>query len=562
MFARSVKRSVPRRTPSFFKPRFNSTKPTPTTPASGSSKSSLLYPSLFFAAGIAATFGYFKLFPAPAPIKTNSTTKLSDLGPIEYGSEEDFQQAIKEITELLGQEHISTLETSLDAHNDTFFQTHHPLPGQRPRVIVYPGSTEEVSKVLKIIHKYKVPVVPFSGGTSLEGQFIASRSGISLDVTRLDKIVEFNAKDLDITVQAAVGWQDLAEYLNPHGLLFGPDPGPGAHISGMCSTNCSGTNAARYGTMKDNVLSLTIVLPDGTIVKTKKRPRKSSAGYNLTGLFIGAEGTLGVITEITLKLHVKPEQETIAVVNFNSVTEATDAVSAIFAKGIQLNAMEMLDTNMMKCINFAGTTNKTWKEVPTLFLKIGGSPVILKELIKSVKEITKASGATGFEFASTEEEKEELWSARKAILWSSIDYAKHVLNDQNTKAYITDVAVPVSRLSKVIAETQKDLDDCGLTHTVLGHVGDGNFHALVLYREDEAKEVKMAVDRLVERALANEGTCTGEHGVGVGKREYLLKEVGEEGIDLMRQIKLAIDPLRLFNADKVFKIDPTEHIEH
>lgn len=561
MFSRSFIRGATCRRVLFYRPRrFNSTK---YAPSNGPSKSSSpLYPALFFAAGVAATFSYHMLTSQAVIVQTNSTTKLSDLGPIEYGSDEDFKKAIEEITQILGKEHLSIKESSLDAHNDTFFQTHHPLPGQRPRVIVYPGSTEEVSKVLKIIHKYKIPVVPFSGGTSLEGQFIASRSGISLDVTRLDKVLEFNPKDLDVTVQAAVDWQDLAEYLEPSGLMFGPDPGPGAHISGMCSTNCSGTNAARYGTMKDNVLGMTVVLPDGTIVKTKKRPRKSSAGYNLTGLFIGSEGTLGVITEITLKLHVKPEQETIAVVNFNSVTEATDAVSAIFAKGIQLNAMELLDTNMMKCINFTGSTNKIWNEQPTLFLKIGGSPVIIEELIKNVRDITKISGATNFEFAKSEEEKEELWSARKMILWSTIDYGKTLLKDDNAKVYITDVAVPLSRLSKVIRETQIDLDQSGLTSTILGHVGDGNFHALILYRDSESIEVKKAVDRLVYRALDNEGTCTGEHGVGVGKREYLLKEVGEEGIDLMRQIKLAIDPQRLFNADKVFKIDPTEKIEH
>ncbi|KAH3673569.1 hypothetical protein WICMUC_003676 [Wickerhamomyces mucosus] len=554
MLARLLR--VSKRSPCFR--RFNSTK---VTPNQTSSKPNFLKPALFFSAGIAATFAYYQITKKTSERPTNSTTKLSSLSPIEYGSEENFQKAINEIKEVLGEEHVSFNESSLDSHNDTFFQTQHPKPGQRPRVIVYPGSTEEVSKVLKIIHKYKIPIIPFSGGTSLEGQFISSRSGITVDVNRLDQVVQLNVEDLDVTVQAAVGWQDLAEHLSPYGLLFGPDPGPGAHISGMCSTNCSGTNAARYGTMKDNVLGLTVVLPDGTIVKTKKRPRKSSAGYNLTGLFIGSEGTLGIITEITLKLHVKPEEETIAIVNFNSISEATKAVSNIIAKGIQLNAVELLDTVMMQVINEGGSTGRTWNEKPTLFFKLGGSKTIVKELVQSVKSITKANGSTNFEFAKSEEEKDALWSARRFALWSTIDWGKRV-NGEDSKIYITDVAVPISRLTKVIEETQEDIEKSGFRASILGHVGDGNFHSLISYKDSQKKEVDALVARMVDRALENDGTCTGEHGVGNGKRAFLLKELGEDAIDLMRHIKLAIDPQRLFNADKVFKIDPTDTHDH
>lgn len=487
-----------------------------------------------------------------------SSRKLEDLTPIKYGSMQDLDNAVKEITELLGSEHVTFSEAEIAHHSDSFYQTHHPLPGQAPKLIVYPASTEEISAVMKIAHRYRIPIVPFTGGTSLEGQFFATRAGITIDLNRLDKIISFNEKDLDITVQPAVGWQDLNEYLSPFGLMFGPDPGPGACIGGMIGTSCSGTNAARYGTMKENVLGLTVVLADGTIVKTKKRPRKSSAGYNLTGLFVGSEGTLGIVTEATLKLHVSPQEETVAVVNFPDIQNATNSVSDLVSKGVQVNAVEFLDTNMMKCVNFTGSTSKTWVEKPTLLIKVGGSKAIIKEYVNTIRDVTKKNGSIDFQFAKTEDEKTELWSARRLALWSTIDWGKKTI-DEDVKVYITDVAVPISRLSKVITETQHDLDKNGFRYTLLGHVGDGNFHALILYKDEQATETKQLVERMVERALENDGTCTGEHGVGVGKREYLLQEVGEEGVNTMRQIKLALDPLRLLNADKIFKIDPTDN---
>ncbi|ODQ59995.1 hypothetical protein WICANDRAFT_15902, partial [Wickerhamomyces anomalus NRRL Y-366-8] len=490
-----------------------------------------------------------------------STTKLDSLQPIKYGSPAEFQKAFKEIEEYLGSENITVSESEIESHSDSYYQTHHPSPDQRPRLIVYPKNTEEVSGVLKIAHKYKIPIVPFSGGTSLEGQFIASRSGITIDLNRLDKILKLNDNDLDVIVQPSVSWQDLNEYLAPYGLLFGPDPGPGAQIGGMIATSCSGTNAARYGTMKDNVLGLTIVLADGTIVKTKKRPRKSSAGYNLTGLFVGSEGTLGIVTEATLKLHVKPEDETVAVLNFDTIKDATNSVSAIVRKGIQVNAVEFLDSNMMKCINDVGSTSKTWVEKPTLLIKIGGSKSIIKELVKTIKEVAAENKSTNFQFANSEEEKSELWSARRLALWSTIDWGRKLV-DPKVKVYITDVAVPISKLPKVITETQDDIARSGFNSTTIGHVGDGNFHALILYKDEEAKQAKDLVERMVNRALENDGTCTGEHGVGVGKREYLIKEVGDEAVDTMRRLKLALDPLRLLNADKIFKIDPEDKNDH
>ncbi|CCH42065.1 putative D-lactate dehydrogenase, mitochondrial [Wickerhamomyces ciferrii] len=513
-----------------------------------------------FATGGFVSYGIFQGFDRKVK-NDKSITKLNTLDPIKYGSLSDLKKAFQEIEQYLGPEFVTRADSEIENHTDSYYQTHHPLPGQRPKLIVYPKDTEQVSGVLKISHKYKVPIVPFSGGTSLEGQFIASRSGITIDLNRLDKVLELNEDDLDVVVQPSVPWQDLNEYLSPYGLMFGPDPGPGAQIGGMIGTSCSGTNAARYGTMKDNVLGLTVVLADGTIVKTKKRPRKSSAGYNLTGLFVGSEGTLGIVTEATLKLHVKPEEETVAVINFDTIKDATNSVSSIVRKGIQVNAVEFLDSNMMKCINDVGSTSKTWLEKPTLMIKIGGSKSIIKELVGTIKEITTQNNSTRFQFANDEEEKAELWSARRFALWSTIDWGKtHI--DPNIKVYITDVAVPISKLSKVITETQDDILANGFNSTTIGHVGDGNFHALVLYKDEESDKVKKLVGRMVDRAINNDGTCTGEHGVGVGKREYLLKEVGEDAVDTMRHIKLALDPLRLLNPDKIFKIDPSDTNEH
>lgn len=530
----------------------------------GTGKTSILKPALFFGAGSALTFAALNLRSdntKSVDKDLSSTTKLDDLTEIVYGSPEDFEKAFKEIEEYLGKEYVSFTESDIESHSDTYYQTHHPLPGQRPQMIVFPKDTEEVSGVLKIAHKYRVPIVPYTGGTSLEGQFFALRKGITIDLNRLNRIIEVNEKDLDVTVQAAVSWQDLNEHLAPAGLMFGPDPGPGAGIGGMIGTSCSGTNAARYGTMKENVIGLTVVLADGTIIKTKRRPRKSAAGYNLTGLFIGSEGTLGIVTEATLKLHVKPEQETIAVVNFNSIDDATNSVAEIVSSGIQVNAVELMDKNMMSCVNYVKSTSKTWIEKPTLFIKLGGSNAIINEVVKVVKNITEKNNSVKFEFSETEDQKEELWSARKMALWSIIDWGKRTIHD-DIKVYITDAAVPISRLPDVIKETQEDIINSGFKFTLLGHVGDGNFHFLLLYQDHQSKDVQKVVDRLVSRAIANNGTCTGEHGIGVGKRQYLVEELGPDAIDLMRRLKVSLDPQRILNPDKIFKVDPTDCADH
>ncbi|CAK7902594.1 D-lactate dehydrogenase [cytochrome] 1, mitochondrial [[Candida] anglica] len=494
----------------------------------------------------------------------SSTLSLEKLPSPTYANDEEIELAIKEIRNIIepvkvesAQELITNSKEQLDSHSDTYFNSHHPSPEERPKYVVYPQSTEHVSKILAICHKYRVPIVPISGASSLEGHFIPTRGGISLDLTSMDQIIQLNKDDLDMTVQTGVGWEGLADYLEPYNLMFGPDPGPGATIGGMCATNCSGTNASRYGECYKNILSLTVVLADGTIVKTRQRPKKSSAGYNLTSLFIGSEGTLGVITEATLKLYVKPIHESVAVVPFSSIENAASAVNSILHTGIQLNAVELLDDKMMKCINDSGETSRKWTESPTLFLKIGGSnQLVVDSLVQQLKSIVKSFDNEDFIFASSEDEKTELWSARKVALWSTINQGKQ--QNENIQLWTTDAAVPISKLPQFLHETKADIDSHNLQNTLVAHIGDGNAHSFILYEPSQRDIAEKVVNNMVRRAIKFEGTCTGEHGVGFGKRDFLLEEIGVIPVDLMRRIKLSLDPLRILNPDKIFKIDPNE----
>ena len=301
---------------------------------------------------------------------------------------------------------------------------------QRPRIILFPHNTEEISQLLKICNENDVPVVPFSGGTSLEGHFIPTRRNctVTIDISKyMNQIIKLNKKDLDVVVQGGVEWEELNEFLKDEGLMFGCDPGPGAQIAGCVADSCSGTNAYRYGTMKEQVVNLTVVLPDGTIVKTKGRPRKSSAGYNLNGLFTGSEGTLGIMTEVTVKCHVIPKFETVAVVAFPTVGDAAECVSNVIQSGIQLTAMELLDNNMMHLINKGGATSRTdWIEKPTVFFRIGGhTQKTIDDLVSEVEKLAKSNKCQNFEFAKDEDEKVELWEARKVALWSVLDAGRN-----------------------------------------------------------------------------------------------------------------------------------------
>jgi D-lactate dehydrogenase (cytochrome) len=498
---------------------------------------------------------YYQLINNPPQdlFPNSSTTKLQDVNEIKYG---DVNIAIKELTEKLGQSKITSTEPEIKHHSDSSWATDHAKPNEAPVAIVYPESTEDVSIALKICHDLKVPVVPFTGGTSLEGHFISTRNGICIDLSKMDKIIALHQDDLDIVVQPAVGWENLRDYLQKFNLLFGPDPGPGACIGGMVATSCSGTNAARYGTMRENVVSVTVVLPDGTIIKTKRRPRKSSAGYNLTNLFVGSEGTLGIVTEITLKLNVKPKFENIALVTFNELKDAANSVANFVQEGIQLNAIELLDDKMMHFVNYSGETEKKYKELPTLLLKIGGSSQDAVNVVtKTVQQIAKKNNSKSFEFAADEEEKFQLWNARKTALWSTIQYGKEKI-DPNIQVWSTDVAVPISKFVQSLETTKEEIKNSGLTSSIVGHAGDGNYHAVILFKEEERALASKLVSNMVKRAIKLDGTVSGEHGIGVGKKEFLIEEVGQSSVDLMRKIKFAIDPHKILNPDKVFAIDP------
>jgi D-lactate dehydrogenase (cytochrome) len=410
------------------------------------------------------------LLPVDPP--ATSTTPLGDTkGPKHNVAPVNLEAAWADFVALVGKENVSTDQADLDIHAGSNWSSYITKEGEHPFLIVSPSTTEEVSKIMKICHERKIPVTAYSGGTSLEGHFSTTRGGICIDFGRMDKILKLHEDDLDVVVQPAVGWEDLNEELGQHGLFFPPDPGPGAKIGGMVGTGCSGTNAYRYGTMREWVLSLTVVLADGTIIKTRQRPRKSSAGYDLTKMFIGSEGTLGLVTEATLKVTVKPKSQNVAVASFPSVRDAAECVSRVVGEGIPIAAIEILDDVQMRCINESGTTSRQWKEAPTLFFKFAGTPSGVKEQISIVQKLAKSKGSQSFEFARSSDEASELWSARKEALWSVM--AKKREGDH---VWTTDVAVPISRLPDIIEETKEDMRSSGLLASIVGHVGDGNFH--------------------------------------------------------------------------------------
>lgn len=508
--------------------------------------------------------------------KTSSTIPLSKLSSPKYANDEQFKQGLDKILQVVGIENSNYNEDVIKSHSDTFFATHHPPKPdeQKPHIIIYPQSTQQVSEILKIANHYLIPVVANSGLTSLEGQNWHTRgpNSISLSFAHLNKIIKVNPQDLDCQVQAGVGWQELNEFLqeseSTKHLIFGPDPGMGATIAGMVSTSASGTNAYKYGTMKENVINLTVVLADGTIVKTKQRPRKSSAGYDLTRLFIGAEGTLGIITEITVKLHVKPIYEYVSIASFPTIKDAASTAEEIINKsGIQPNAIEILNETMVSFVNQSNSSSshKKFIEKPTLFFKIGGTnKSSINEQVELIKTISNKNNLIKFETSHDEETNETLWFARRLGLWSTFEYGSKILkDDQDVQIWTTDIAVPISKLSTIIGEINQDLNESGFNKqfSVMGHIGDGNCHFLILYNSPDYKKVSEIVDRMNERAIKYEGTCTGEHGIGVGKRKYLPIELGETSIDMMRSIKLALDPNRILNPDKIFKIDPHDNLD-
>ncbi|KAG5775603.1 hypothetical protein H9Q73_010731 [Fusarium xylarioides] len=490
------------------------------------------------------------------PIKTHlsSTQALMDTPEIHHDlSASNLQSACKEFAAILGPENVSTERADLVTHSGSDYQSYAWIEESAilSQVILYPETTEQVSELMKVCFRRRLPVTPYSGGTSIEGQYIPHLQGICIDFGRMSNIVELNKYDLDCVVQPGIGWMDLNEELAAHGLFFPPDPGPGAMIGGMVGTGCSGTNAAAYGTMKDWVLSLTVVLADGTIIKTRQRARKSSAGYDLTRTFIGSEGTLGLVTEATLKLAVKPLCEAVAVCTFPTLRDAASAVREVLSNGIQVAAVEILDEVQMKSINDSALTRLKWKEEPTLFFKFTGSDdFMVDHLAKQVGSITKQNHSTAYTFASDETERNELWSARKNALWSMLAMRK----SPTDKVWTTDVAVPLSRLPDIIEFAKADIEKSGLLGLIVGHVGDGNFHTLLLFPEEKRHIAEDVVHRMVDKTIEMKGTATGEHGVGLVKRDYLEKELGKEAVDAMRSMKNAFDPLCILNCDKVIRM--------
>lgn len=473
-------------------------------------------PSVFLSSvGIAYWLGSFY----PREVEPVSTLPLGKAVPPKHNTRlENMQAAWTDFIKLLGKENVSTLENDVDQHATSEWSSHQPGPDERPFCVVYPSSTEEVAEIMKICHRRRIPVVGYSGGTSLEGHFTPTRQGVSVDFRRMDKILKLHKEDLDVVVQPAVGWENLNEKLAEDGLFFPPDPGPGAMVGGMIGTGCSGTNAYRYGTMREWVLSLTVVMADGTIIKTRQRPRKSSAGYDLTKLFIGSEGTLGLVTEATLKLTVQPASTSVAVTTFPTIRHAASCVAKVVGQGIPVAAVEILDDNQMKCINEAGMTSRSWTEAPTLFFKFTGTPSGVKEQVAQVQGLAREAGSKTFEFAKSDKEKAELWEARKEALWSTMAVKK-----DGDHVWTGDVAVPMSRLPDLIEETKEDLKRSGLFGTIVGHVGDGNFHSkFALQHGKEAMELTNG-DRYppLQRRTAQEGRSRcpphGQAGCGDGR---------------------------------------------
>ncbi|RDW86207.1 uncharacterized protein DSM5745_02849 [Aspergillus mulundensis] len=516
------------------------------SPSPGNSSKSWFLSRTILVASLAAGIGY-------GFGSSGHLWQPKDTGIPQYGSTKDFEKAIAELRAKLGEDTISTDEDDLQRHG--FSEWSSVNADRLPVAIAYPSSTEDVSEIARVCNKYKMPMVPYSGGSSLEANFSAPYGGLTIDFAFMNHILDLHEADMDVVVQPSIQWMDLNEKIKDTGLFFPVDPGPSAMIGGMIGTNCSGTNAVRYGTMKDWVINLTVVLADGSVMKTRRRPRKTSAGYNLTGLFVGSEGTLGIVTEATLRLAPIPEETRVGVVSFPTIRDAASTAMQLIRKGIPVQCMEILDDVQMDVINKAGGTGRTWKTLPTLFFKFSGTKAGVADSISLTRNLAKSNNAEAFEFAKNETEAHDLWSARKQSLWSMM-----ALRKEGSEVWSTDVAVPISRLPDIIEISKRELDDLGIFASILGHIGDGNFHSSIMYDPNDADEkqrVEKVVYDMVDRALDMEGSCTGEHGVGLGKKSSLKKELGPNTIGAMRNVKKAFDPHWLLNPGKIF--DPQDN---
>ena len=448
---------------------------------------------------------------------------------------------LQELQKLLG-ERLSMSNSVREQHGrDESFHASAP-----PEAVAFVECNEEVAEIVRICVQYQKPIIPFGTGTSLEGHVAALHGGVCLDVSGMNQVLEVNENDLDCRVQAGVTRKQLNQHLRNSGLFFPIDPGADASLGGMTATRASGTNAVRYGTMRENVLGLTVVTADGRIIRTGTRARKSSAGYDLTRLFVGSEGTLGIITEIQLRLYGVPEAISAAVCSFETMEGAVNTTISTIQMGIPVARIELLDEVQVDAINRYADFDYALK--PTLFFEFHGTEAWVKEQAEMVKEISTEEGGSDFQWSTREQEKQKLWEARHNAYYAALAMRP------GSKGWATDVCVPISRLADCILETRSDIEESELTVPLVGHVGDGNFHLLFLIDpENEEEELKLYQplnDRLVERALRMGGTCTGEHGIGSGKIKYMEAEHGES-LDLMRQIKQAFDPDNLMNPGKM-----------
>jgi D-lactate dehydrogenase (cytochrome) len=471
----------------------------------------------------------------------NAPTALSHLTP---------EIALREVPDAL----IDALKARFDDRCSTALavRTQHgrdesSFDAPPPSAVVFAESTQDVADAVKLASDYSVPVIPFGVGSSLEGHLLAVQGGISIDVSRMNRVLSVNADDLTVTVQPGVTRKQLNDEIKSTGLFFPIDPGADASIGGMAATRASGTNAVRYGTMRENVLGLTVVLADGRVTQTGTRARKSAAGYDLTRLFVGSEGTLGVITEITVRLYPQPEAVSAAVCTFPSMGDAVRAVIETIQIGVPIARVEFVDSLAVRSIN--RHSNLTLREAPTLFFEFHGTEAGVKEQAGLVQEIAAQNSGEGFEWATRPEDRSRLWNARHNAYFAMLQLKP------GSRAVTTDVCVPISRLAECVVETEEDLKASPLPCPIVGHVGDGNFHVAMLIdpnKPEELEEAERLNHRIVQRALRMDGTCTGEHGVGLHKMGFLVEEHGPVAVDVMRSIKHSLDPRNLMNPGKIF----------
>ena len=418
-----------------------------------------------------------------------------------------------------------------------------------PAAVVFAENTQDVADAVALASQFHVPVIPFGVGSSLEGHLLAVQGGISLDVSRMNRVLQINAEDLTVTVQPGVTRKQLNEAVKSTGLFFPIDPGADATLGGMCATRASGTNAVRYGTMRENVLALQVVTASGEVIRTGTRAKKSSAGYDLTRLMVGSEGTLGIITEVTVKLYPLPEAIQAAICFFPSIEEAVRTTIEVIQMGIPIARVELIDSNTVRMVNAHSRLNL--REEPMLLMEFHGSPTGVKEQAELVQELSSGHGGNAFEWASTPEERTRLWTARHNAYFAAIQ------SKPGCKAISTDTCVPISRLADCLLQSIEEADASGLPYFLVGHVGDGNFHFGYLIDPASAEEratAEVLNHQLVARALALDGTCTGEHGVGLHKMDFLVTEAGSGAVDMMRTIKRALDPKNILNPGKIFAL--------